>query len=179
VVRESGAPSIVGAPSTSTVADRAADVTPSSVSTARRVIAGPLASGAKQLKSVALDAAIEQRDAPPAAAVTTTLPPASFVPVRRTALVGENRGALKLKFGVGPIELDGLGAGVGAAPISVIAWIANPAMATAAPIRRCALGRRFALAPRSRNERRETFERGGCTVTPFSTAWWPVSTVRA
>jgi len=176
-------------------------------------MARPLAIAAIQLKSVALDGSIEQSGIPPAAGLTTTLPPAAFVPVRRTALVGENGGALKLKSEVGLIGLVGAGDGVGsplavgsatalvlvlvlvlvladdgvpelssgiaAAPISVIVWIANPAMPTAAPSRRYALRRRFTLAPRSRNGRRGTFEGEGCTVTPFSTSSPPVSIICA
>lgn len=205
---------MVGAPSTSTVADRGADATPSRVSTALSAIARPLAIAAIQLKSVALDASIEQSGMPPAAGLTTTLPPLAFVPVRCTALVGENEGALKLKSEVGLTGLVGAGEGVGAplavgsaaaalvlvladdgvpevssgiaaAPISVTVWIANPAMATAAPSRRYtpsrryALRRRLALAPRSRNGRRGTFEGEGCTVTPFSTSSPPVSIICA
>ncbi|WP_327055984.1 hypothetical protein [Glaciihabitans sp. GrIS 2.15] len=178
-------------------------------------MARPLAIAAIQLKSVALDASIEQSGIPPAAGLTTTLPPTTFVPVRRTALVGENGGALKLKSEVGLIGLVGAGDGVGsplavgsatalvlalvlvlvlvlagdgvpelssgiaAAPISVIVWIANPAMATAAPSRRYMLRRRVTLAPRSRNGRRGTFEGEGCTVTPFSTSSPPVSIICA
>jgi len=67
-----------------------------------------------QLKSVALDAVISQSAIPPAAGETTTLLPSAFVPVRRTALVGENEGALKLKAEVRPIGLVGFGVGAGA-----------------------------------------------------------------
>jgi len=76
-------------------------------------MARPLAIAASQLKSAALDAVIEQSVIPPAADETTTLPPAVFVPVRRTTLVGENVGALKLKAVVRPIGLIGVGVGVG------------------------------------------------------------------
>ena len=105
---------MVGAPSTSTVADRGADATPSTVSTALSIMARPLAIAAVQLKSVALDAVIEHSTMPPAAGETTTLLPSAFVPVRRTALVGENEGALKLKAELRPIGLVGVRTGVGA-----------------------------------------------------------------
>jgi len=181
------------------MAERGADATPLSVSTALRAIARPLAIGAMQLKSRELDAGIVQNGMPPATGgAMTTLLPASLVPSRRTALVGEKAGAVKVNvelwssFGNGDgldgdVEVGPAGLVVAAAAAVAVAVVAGASGGSAAaPISRAALNpnaemtsvtrnRRRTLAPRSRNGRRGTFESEGCTVTPFSTALRSVS----
>jgi len=161
------------------MAERGADATPLSVSTALRAIARPLAIGAMQLKSRELDAGIVQNGMPPATGgAMTTLLPASLVPSRRTALVGEKAGAAKVNvelwssFGNG----DGLGLGVGldeavevevevevgpaglvvaAAAAAAVAVVAGASGGSAAaPISRAALNPNAEMTSVTRNRRR-------------------------
>ena len=185
---ESDGPLTVGAPSTSIAAVMGADATPSLVCTAVRVIAAPLATAAVQPKSVSSDAGIVQKGVPPGVrGVIATLLPASLVPVSRTALVGENAGALKLKFAPGATVVRGAGVGVelselgvsaelvvvwgavaaaasgaiAAAPISTMDWIAKPVIASVTGRIRRHLVRRIAFARQRSFALRSRDERRG------------------